>query len=591
MNTNEKIKLIRDAMEKYEIDAYVIPSSDPHQSEYLPENYKLRQWVTGFTGSNGLAVITKEDAKLWTDGRYFIQAEAQISDSEFKLMKIDTPGYPNYIDWMYEMLPEKSSIGFDGVLVSQNEYEVINEKMMDKSIVILDSLDLVSNIWSDRPEAGKDLAFLLDVKYAGKSASEKLSEVREHMKQNGIENLLLTSLEDICWLYNIRGNDILNTPVLVSYGIVTDEYAFLFTDLKKITLETQEELAKNGVDIEEYGAIFGFVNGIRDSVISLDKSKVNRKIYKSIDKSNKIVDEVNITTNMKAIKNETEMANIKETHIKDGAALTKFMYWLKNYEDKTELDEIIAEQKLEEFRREQELFITPSFDTISAYGPNAAMMHYRAVEDNYSKLENRGLYLVDSGGQYYGGTTDITRTFALGELTDEEMTDFTLVLKGHINLGSAVFLEGASGQSLDALSRAPIWKHRMDYKSGTGHGVGFVLGVHEGPHRIAPKGLPVELLPGMLVSNEPGIYKEGKHGIRSENLVFVVDDEKNGDGQFRRFEVVSFAPFDVDAIKVEMLNEDEKQYLNDYHEEVYNKVNHLLNEEEKEWLYKVTRAI
>lgn len=591
MNTNEKLSAIRKSMEKYELDAYIIPSANPHQSEYLPEEYKLRQWVTGFTGSNGLAVITKDEAKLWTDGRYFIQAEKEIAGSEFQMMKIATPGYPNYIEWLTEVLDKGSKIGLDGEIYSQENYEALYDALMKKSIYIIDNLDLVTPIWEDRPMAGREPAFNLETKYAGKSAAEKIEDVRLAMKKDNIDMLLLSSLEDINWLYNVRGKDIKNTPVVVSYAIVTHEYSFIFVDLHKINMEVQEELAKNGVDVEDYSAIYGFVNGYRDMNIWLDKSKVNRRVFKAIDESNTIVDRMDITTEMKAIKSPVEIENIRETYIKDGVALTKYLHWLKVHPDKESLDEVEVANKLFEFRSEQELFIETSFDTISAYGANAAMMHYSATPEAHSKLAAKGLYLVDSGGQYYGGTTDVTRTIALGEITDEEKTDFTLVLKAHMNLANAIFLQGTTGQALDVLSRAPIWKHRMDYKSGTGHGIGFVLGVHEGPHRIAYGTPSVELLPGMIVSIEPGIYKQDKHGIRTENIVLVVDDELNGDGQFRRFETLSFVPIDLDCIDASLLNEDERAYVNDYHSEVYNKLEAHLNDEERSWLREATKAI
>lgn len=592
MNVNERISSLRKLMIEKGITAYLIPTSDPHQSEYVADYYKGRTWISGFTGSAGTIIITQDEAILWTDGRYFIQAENELSGSEFKLYKMATPGFPTYVEYLGETLKDGHALGFDGRLVSQAEVEKIKYSLYEKQISLIDKYDLVGDIWNDRPDAPLGNMFVHEVKYTGLSASEKIDRVRVEMRKKNADYYLLSSLDDIAWVYNVRGKDVPNNPVVISYALITLVSSFIFVDGKKINKEVESHLLDNGISIAGYEEIGDYVKNFqKGSRVLLDKTRVNRWLYSSIPSSCKIVDEMNITTVLKGIKNATEIENQKNAYLKDGVALTKFLYWLDTNLGKIELSEMSAQERLLEFREEQDLFVEPSFGTISAYQENAAMMHYSASENSNAVLKEKGLYLLDSGGQYFDGTTDITRTIVLGPITDEEKRDFTLTLKGHINLINARFLQGTSGHALDILCRYPLWQEGIDYKCGTGHGVGFFLNVHEGPHRFATQANNVALDKGMIITIEPGVYKAGKHGIRIENVVVVDKDIATESGQFMKFNTLSFVPIDLEGIDSTMLSDSEKKWLNDYHRDVYAKLSPYLNDEEKLWLEKETRAI
>ncbi len=593
MEINHKLGLLRNKMAENRLDGYIVTNSDPHFSEYLPERYKQIRWLTNFSGSNALVLVTNNEALLWTDGRYFIQAERQIAGSDFKMVKLSTPGHPTLNESIKKLLPHGRVLGVDSSIISEKAYEEIERVCKENDINLVDNFDLISEIWQDRPGLLKEKAYVHKIEYTGLSAKEKINFLKEKLDEEGADVIIISSLADIAWLYNLRGTDILNNPVVTSYAVVdkNKDQAQFFIDYDKLTLETLEYLHKNDIDHLGYDEIFATVNNLKNKSIILNKANTSRKINKLIDKSNRIINKVELTTNLKAKKNEVEIKNQKYAYIKDGVALTKFIYWLKNKADLKKETEYSIGEKLEDFRKEQENYVMASFDTIAAYKGNAAMMHYKADERESSKLANEGFLLVDSGGQYLDGTTDTTRTIALGLLSDEEKTDFTLVLKGHIDLMDTVFLENTTGHALDAISRRPIWKARMDYKSGTGHGVGFFLGVHEGPHSIHRTYVDAKLEPGMVVTIEPGIYKEGKHGIRTENVALVVIDENTSDGQFYRFEVISFVPIEREAIKVELLNEDQRNYLNAYHKMVYDNIHSYLTREESDWLKEVTKPI
>lgn len=592
LNIDERVNRLRNLMKSKGITAYIIPTADPHQSEYVADYYKTRAWISGFTGSAGTVVITSDSANLWVDGRYYIQAENQIKDTEYKLFKLGLAGVPNYIQWLKDNLKDGDVVGFDGRVFSQSTFEKLEKEFSHLDIDYVDEYDLVGEIWHDRPALLKEKAFVHHVKYTGFSTKEKLAQVREYMREELIDYLLIGSLDDIAWLYNIRGRDVKGNPVIISYALISQKEAYLFVDRDKINSEVGDHLKNNGVTLKSYEEVKDYVRGLESkSKVALEKKKINRWLYKAIPGSCRIVDEINYTTLLKAKKNETEIANQKNAYIKDGVALTKFLYWLDRNIGKMEITELTAADKLLKFRQEQDLFIEPSFDTISAYGPNAAMAHYKATEDSYSVLKPRGFYLVDSGGQYLDGTTDITRTVAVGPLSQEEKRDFTLTLKAHINLISAKFLEGTNGYQLDILCRQPLWKEGLDFKHGTGHGVGHLLNVHEGPHRIGAVPNDIELEKGMVTSIEPGVYKEGKYGIRIENIVVVEEDMETDFGKFLKFDVLSYVPIDLDAIDEDLLTAEEKEWLNTYHREVYNKLSPYLNEEEKGWLRDKTREI
>ncbi len=592
MNSYEKIEKLKESMRTKGIDAYIIPSSDPHQSEYVSEYWKSRAWLSGFTGSAGTLVITLGESGLWTDGRYFIQAEKQLMGSGVKLFKMGEKDVPTYTDWLKETLDEGACVGFDGRVVAQSIVSRMESKFEKKKISINDKHDLISPIWNDRPVLEYSPIINHDIQFAGKTAKEKLELVREEMKKKEADYFLLASLDDIAWLFNIRGNDIPNNSVVFSYALVSNSQALLFLDKSKLTEEADDALKNNNIDVYDYDEIVDEVQRIhKNSKVLIDPNRINRWIYNAIPKDCVKVEGSNITTSLKGIKNDVEIENLKKCQIKDGVAMVKFLYWLENNLDKETISEISASDKLEAFRSEQEHFMGTSFDTIAGYKEHAAMMHYKAtVESDYS-FESNGMFLVDSGGQYLDGTTDITRTIVFGDITDEEKRDFTLTLKGVISLSDARFLYGATGSKLDILARYPLWQEGIDYNCGSGHGVGFFLGVHEGPHGFTKNPNNVKLEEGMIVTIEPGVYKEGRHGIRIENTLLVQEDVSTEHGQFMKFETISYCPIDLNGICTSMLSEKERNWLNDYHQEVYKKVSPFLDDELKAWLKIKTRSI
>lgn len=575
----------------------MIPSSDNHQSEYVGDYFKSREFISGFNGSAGTVIVTKDEAGLWTDGRYFIQAESQLEGSTIKLFKMGQEGCPTTDEYLYKNIPEGGTLGFDGRVISAREGATLAEKLSKKGIKIEYQYDLIDSIWPDRPALSDSKAFLLDVKYCGESFSSKLARLREKMSEKGTSTHVITTLDDIAWLFNIRGGDVKYNPVVLSYAVITLKEVYLFVDESKLNEEILNELAKENVQIKPYNDVYEFVKNIdKTEKVLLDGTKLSYTIYNNIPCEVEKVDEFNPVMFFKAQKNEVELENIRNSHIKDGVAFTKFMYWLKKNVGKMEITEISATQKLEDLRREQEGFFEPSFNTIAAYKEHAAMMHYSATPESNYKLEAEGLFLVDSGGQYYDGTTDITRTTVLGPISDELKLHFTSVARGMINLSKAKFLHGCRGYNLDILSRSCMWNMGIDYQCGTGHGIGFVLNVHEAPNgfrwRVVPERFDSAVLEeGMVTTNEPGIYIEGSHGIRTENEIVVRKAEKNFYGQFMEFEVVTLAPIDLDGIVPELMNKDEKDYLNWYHKLVYDKISPFLTDEEREWLKVYTRAI
>ncbi|MDN9697357.1 aminopeptidase P family N-terminal domain-containing protein [Clostridioides difficile] len=597
MNIKDRLSGLRKFMEEKNIDAYMIPSSDNHQSEYVGDYFKSREFISGFNGSAGTVIVTKDEAGLWTDGRYFIQAESQLEGSTIKLFKMGQEGCPTTDEYLYKNIPEGGTLGFDGRVISAREGATLAEKLSKKGIKIEYQYDLIDSIWPDRPALSDSKAFLLDVKYCGESFSSKLARLREKMSEKGTSTHVITTLDDIAWLFNIRGGDVKYNPVVLSYAVITLKEVYLFVDESKLNEEILNELAKENVQIKPYNDVYEFVKNIdKTEKVLLDGTKLSYTIYNNIPCEVEKVDEFNPVMFFKAQKNEVELENIRNSHVKDGVALTKFMYWLKKNVGKMEITEISATQKLEDLRREQEGFFEPSFNTIAAYKEHAAMMHYSATPESNYKLEAEGLFLVDSGGQYYDGTTDITRTTVLGPISDELKLHFTSVARGMINLSKAKFLHGCRGYNLDILSRSCMWNMGIDYQCGTGHGIGFVLNVHEAPNgfrwRVVPERFDSAVLEeGMVTTNEPGIYIEGSHGIRTENEIVVRKAEKNFYGQFMEFEVVTLAPIDLDGIVPELMNKDEKDYLNWYHKLVYDKISPFLTDEEREWLKVYTRAI
>lgn len=588
MNNLEKL---REAMEEENIDYYIIPSSDSHQSEYVAEHFKGREFISGFTGSAGVLLVGLKEAFLWTDGRYFIQAERELNGSGISLMKMRTPGYPTIEEWIKKNIKTEKTLGFDGRLFSVNQYKGFLDISKENNFSINMDNDLLKNIWEARPELPKSKIFLHEEVYSGKYASEKLQEVRKHIKEKDAKNYIISSLDDIAWLCNIRGNDVKFNPVALSYVLINENYANLYINNDKIDDNTKEKLKNEGFEIYEYDEIEEHVKLIEDTTI-IDPNKLNAKIYSCLSSDVKIINEMNITTKLKAIKNEVEIANTEKSQVRDGVAMVKFIKWLKDTLGKEKITEISASKKLTEFRSKGENYKGDSFGTIAGYKEHAAMMHYSATEATDYELKQEGMFLVDSGGQYLDGTTDITRTFILGNITEEEKRDFTLVLKGHIALSTAKFLKGTTGVNLDILARRPLWNYGIDYKCGTGHGVGYFLNVHEGPQGIRPEGNSTVLKPGMIITNEPGVYKEGKHGIRIENTLLIVKDINSEEfGEFYKFKTISYCPIDLNGVVIEMLTNEERDWLNNYHKIVFEKLSPYLNDEEIEFLKVQTREI
>lgn len=593
----ERLTALREEMKRRNIDIYVVPTADFHESEYVGEHFKARKFITGFTGSAGTAVITLKEAGLWTDGRYFVQAEKQLEGSTVTLYRMAEEGVPSVEEFVKDKLPQGGCIGFDGRTVNGAWGEKFAAIAEEKGGSLSVGEDLIDLIWTDRPELSRAPLFILEEKYSGKSTAEKIQDVRAKMAEEGADVHILTSLCDIAWLLNIRGGDIQSVPVVLSYLVLTRDQCIWFLQEEVVDDAIRAYLKENHIETRPYDDIYTYVPDIPESaVVLMNKSGVNYRICNELNKNIQVINKPNPTELMKAVKNPVEVDNTRLAHVKDGVAVTKFMYWLKTNIGKIPMTEISASDYLEARRREQENFIDLSFTTISAYGANAAMMHYSATPESNTVLKPESFLLVDSGGHYYEGTTDITRTFVLGPISDEMKQHFTAVCRSNMKLANAKFLYGACGLNLDILARGPLWDMGIDYKCGTGHGVGYILNVHEGPNGFRWKIVPERhdsgvLEEGMITTDEPGVYLEGKYGIRTENELVCRKAEKNEYGQFMEFENITYAPIDLDGIDPEQMSPREKQMLNDYHKKVYEVLSPYMTEEENEWLKKYTRAI
>ena len=593
----ERLQALRAEMEKRGIDIYVIPTADFHESEYVGEYFKARAYMTGFNGSAGTAVVTKTEAGLWTDGRYFVQAERQLAGTGVTLFRMAEEGVPTIEEYITKELPEGGCLGFDGRVVNTTSGKKYQTIVADKKGRIHVDEDLVGLIWSDRPALAKTTPFVLEEKYSGKSTAQKLADVRAKMAEAGTDTHILTCLYDIAWLLNVRANDIDCVPVVMSYLAMNQSECIWFLQEEVLNDELKAYLAENGITTKPYDSIYEYVKTLPDTArVLMSESGVNFRIFANLPASVMVINQSNPTELMRAMKNPVEVDNTRKAHVKDGVAFTKFMYWLKNNIGKIPMTEISASDYLEERRREQEGFVELSFHTISAYGPNAAMMHYSATPESNAQLKPEGFLLVDSGGHYYEGSTDITRTMALGPITDEMREHFTAVCRSNMNLANARFLYGCSGLNLDILARGPLWDLNIDYKCGTGHGIGYLLNVHEGPNgfrwRIVPERKDSGTLEeGMITTDEPGVYLEGKYGIRTENELVCHKGEKNEYGQFMYFENITYAPIDLDAIDPEAMTKRERAMLNEYHAMVYRVLSPYMTAEENEWLKQYTREI
>lgn len=598
MNVTERIAKLRSLMAERGIDAYIVPTADFHQSENAGEYFKCREFISGFDGSYGTVVIAKEDAGLWTDGRYWTQAERQIAGSGIRLFHMFEDGVPTMEEYLAATLPENGTIAFDGRVVSMEEGQDLEKALAAKNIQFEYSLDLVGDVWGeDRPAISGEPVFVLEEKYAGESVASKLSRVREVMKDNGATVHAIASLDDVAWLTNLRGNDIEFYPLIFSYALVTMDGMDLFIDEKKLNEAAKALLAENNIIIKPYNDIYEAIKEIpAGESVMIDPMKMNYALYNNIPKSVAKIEHQNPTILMKAMKNEIELKNIREAHIKDGIAVTKFMYWMKTNVGKMKITELSASAKLESLRKEQDGYIHDSFEPICAYKDHAAMMHYAPTPETDVDVLPEGLFLNDTGGGYYEGSTDITRTFVMGPISDELKTHFTAVVRAMMNLSRAKFLYGCYGFNLDVLARGPVWDLGIDFKCGTGHGVGYLSNIHEPPtgfrwQIVKSKNEHHKLEEGMVLTDEPGIYIEGSHGIRIENEMITHKAEKNEFGQFMNFETITFVPIDLDGIAPDEMTKFEREWLNNYHAQVYEKIGPHLNEEEREWLKEYTRAI
>ena len=594
---NKRIQMLRQKMAERGITIYVVPTYDFHESEYVGDYFKVRKFITGFTGSAGTAVITMDQAGLWTDGRYFIQAAAQLANSEVELFKMGEENVPTVIEFIRDHLVQGGGLGFDGRVINGRLGTELKELAEQKKASFHTSQDLVGMIWEERPAMPMEPVFLLEEQYTGESTTSKIKRVREKMKQSNADVHILTSLDDIAWVLNIRGNDIPHFPVVLSFLAITQTECCLFIHSKVLSESVRMQLEQWGITICDYEAIYSYVAQIEaKKTVWMDCDRVNFNICNQLNSEVKVLNQENPTVRMKAIKNPVELENLRNAHVEDGVAFTKFMYWLKTNVGKIPMTEITASDYLAERRKERKGFLDLSFDTIAAYEANGAMMHYCADPESAAVLEPRGFLLVDSGGHYYQGTTDITRTMALGPITEKQREYFTIVLRSNLNLAAAKFLYGCNGHNLDILSRGPLWELGLDYKCGTGHGVGYLLNVHEAPNgfrwKIVPERKDSAIFEeGMVTTDEPGVYLEGEYGIRTENELVCCKAEKNEYGQFMKFETITYAPIDLDAIDPELLTKREKQLLNDYHHMVYEKLSPYLTEEEQKWLQVYTRAV
>ena len=595
MTVPERLSALRKCMQEKHIDIYIVPTADFHQSEYVGEHFKARSYITGFTGSAGTAVITLHDAKLWTDGRYFLQAAKQLEGTGVTLMKMFEPGVPTIEEYLEAELKPGQTLSFDGRVVSVGEGDEYASIAKKNGAKIDYQEDMIDAIWTDRPPLSEEPVWFLEEKYSGESTESKLSRIRKEMEDAGCDTHIVSTLDDICWTLNIRGNDIDFFPLVLSYAIIRKDSLELYIDERKLDDKLKSILEKVGVTLHPYNAIYEDVKKLPgNATVLIDKTKLNYAIFNNIPNSVPIVNKRNPEILMKALKNPVEVENIKKAEIKDSIAHVRFMKWLKENLGKIKITEMSASEKLDEFRAEMGNFIRDSFEPISSYGPHSAIVHYSSSPETDVELKEGSLYLSDTGAGFYEGSTDITRTYALGEVPNKMKEDFTIVAISNLQLANAKFLQGSSGLTLDILARKPFWDRGLNYNHGTGHGVGYLLNIHEGPAGFRYKyraGETEEIQEGMVITDEPGLYIEGSHGIRLENELLARKGVQNEYGQFLYFETITLIPFDLDAISLDMLNEENRKLLNDYHKRVYEEIAPHLNEEEKAFLKKYTRAV
>jgi Xaa-Pro aminopeptidase len=596
MKTNEipaRLEAMRQFMTEKNLDAFIIPSTDAHLSEYPPKYWESRKWISGFTGSAGTAVVTKEKAGVWTDSRYFIQAAEELKDTGFGLFKMGQPETPDMTDWIIEQVGSGGTVGIDGLVYASSDAKSLKSKLDSKNINLNTEFDPFSVIRTDRPEIPQNHIFTLPVEVAGESVKSKIERINGELKKLEADGIIIVTLDAVAWTFNMRGNDVEYNPVAVAYAYVSENETVLFVDPDKISEEIAEEYKEQGIIISDYNNVFEYVANLpADSKVCVTGNKINWKLLQTIPESCKIVDVPSPVDLMKSIKNETELEGFRNAMIKDGVALVKFYMWLEKAIPTGEVTEVMIKEKLLEYRSQQENFVGESFGTIAGYAGNGAIVHYHATPENCLTIKPEGLLLIDSGGQYKDGTTDITRTVAAGKLTKQMKADYTNVLKGHIALATAIFPEGTRGSQLDVLARKALWNNCLTYWHGTGHGIGHFLNVHEGPQNIRLEENPTLLKPGMVTSNEPGVYRANQYGIRIENLIVTQEYRKTEEfGTFYNFETITLCPIDTRPISKKLLTKCEKKWLNKYHKMVYKKLKNHLSVEEKTWLKNKTKPI
>ncbi|KUJ55155.1 aminopeptidase P family protein [Chryseobacterium aquaticum] len=589
MTSNEKVAALREEMQKNNVDAFIVYSADPHMSEYLPEEWQERAWLSGFTGSAGFVVVTKDKAGLWTDGRYFTQAPAELTGSGIDLFKDGMEGTPHYIDWIISEIPENGKVAVNALATSHANWELLYDKLHSKNIELLD-LPLLKEVWTERGTPSKNPIYVHPVERAGKSVIDKIAAIRQRMEEIEVTVHIISSLDDVAWTLNLRGSDVESNPVFLAYIVITKNDAKLFTDLDKLEVESRKQLDEAWVKMMPYEEFYNCLKEFSNEKVLVSPNS-NQSIFEALKSDNQFIKAAVPGNLMKAQKNETELEGFRKVMVRDGVAMVKFLYWLTQNAGKETMNEYYIGQKLKNFRAVGENFVGESFGSIIGYKDNGAVIHYSAKSEGSKEVTNDGSILVDSGGQYLEGTTDITRTLALGAVSDEFKTNSTLVLQGMIRLSMVKFPKGTKGVQLDAIARLPLWMNGKDYNHGTGHGVGSFMNVHEGPQNIRKDMNPQELLPGMVCSNEPGYYVEGEYGIRHENLIAVKEAEVTGSGTFYEFETLTFCPFFKDTIVKEILHEDEIKWLNDYHKTCEEKIAPFLEGEVKEWFLDLVKPL
>lgn len=596
MKTNEipaRLEAMRKFMEKKKLDAFIIPSTDAHLSEYPPKYWESRKWISGFTGSAGTAVVTKDKAGVWTDSRYFLQGATELKDTGFDLFKMGQPETPDMTSWIIDQVGEGGTVGIDALVYAASDAKTLQSNLEAKAIKLETGFDPFEEIRKERPEIPKNKVFMLPDEITGESVENKISRINAVLKKIDADGIIIVTLDAVAWTFNLRGNDVDYNPVAVAYAYVSKNETVLFIDSDKLTDEVKKEYKKASVKLAAYNEVFNYVANLpQKSNICITGNKINYKLYQTIPAECKVLDITSPVDLMKSIKNETELEGFRYAMIKDGVALVRFYMWLEKAIPEGNVTEVTIEEKLNEFRSQQALFVGDSFATIAGYAGNGAIIHYHATPENCSIVELKGLLLIDSGGQYKDGTTDITRTLAVGKLTKQMKKDYTNVLKGHIAIATAVYPEGTRGSQLDILARKALWDNCLTYWHGTGHGIGHFLNVHEGPQNIRLEENPTVLKPGMVTSNEPGLYRAGKYGIRIENLIVTQEFQKTDEfGTFYNFETITLCPIDTQPIIKKMLTKKERKWLNNYHKMVYNKLKDYLSNHEKDWLRERTKSI